>query len=157
MDIRLTTRGFDTFVNRNRKAPEIIRRHMTKAINVIVIAGEGIAKKLAPRDTSHLARSITHRVESLGGTVRGRWGTALSPHYGPDVEYGTRPHWPPVSALEGWARRHGANPYAVAAGIAKHGTKAQPFMRPSFQQVAPKAKSLLRAEFKLAVAEIKGG
>lgn len=156
MEVTVVAHGFQEFAARLAQWPAIFRKHMTPAVTRSVIGGEGIAKKLAPRDTSNLARSITHEVRSTAGSVRGKWGTALSPHYGPDVEFGTRPHWPPVSALAGWARRHGTNPYAVAAGIAKHGTKAQPFMRPSFAQIRAKARIELRNGLRAALAEMKG-
>lgn len=94
------------------------------------MSGERHAKKHAPVDTGHLRRSLTHRVD--GHTV-GRFGTNVP--YAPHVEFPTRPHWPPVAALGGWARRHGTNPYAVAAGIARHGTREQPYMRPAVEAV----------------------
>lgn len=49
-------------------------------------------------------------------------GTRLVPHYGPDVEYGTRPHWPPISAIAEWANAHGIPPFLVARAIARRGT-----------------------------------
>lgn len=157
MDLTITAKGFDEFANRFARWPAIFTKHFRPAVSRSVLFGEGLAKKLVAKDTRHLARSITNEVRSAAGSVRGTWGTALSPHYGPDVEYGTRPHWPPVAALAGWARRHGVSPYAVAASIAKHGTKAQPFMRPSFRQAAPKIRQELRLALKSSLAELKGG
>jgi HK97 gp10 family phage protein len=156
VELHVTTRGFEAYSARMASWPAVFQKHMSRSVTRIVIYGEGLAKKIVKRDTSHLARSITHNVKSTAGSVRGTWGTGLSPHYGPDVEFGTRPHWPPVSALIGWANRHGANPYAVAAGIAKHGTKAQPFMRPSFRQTVARARQELRAGLRAALAEMKG-
>lgn len=156
MDLTITTKGFNEFADRFGRWPAIFVKYFRPAVSRGVLFGEGLAKKLVAKDTRHLARSITNETRSSAGMVRGKWGTALSPHYGPDVEYGTRPHWPPVSALAGWARRHGANPYAVAAGIAKHGTKAQPFMRPSFKTAAPLIRKELRLALRQSLNELKG-
>lgn len=60
--------------------------------------------------------------------------TELKPHYAPDIEFGTRPHFPPVAPLQEWAikklhvsqgesRRVG---FAIARAIARRGTKARP-------------------------------
>jgi HK97 gp10 family phage protein len=86
------------------------------------------AKHNAPEDTGKLRRSIKYK------KVRGGAVVLVGADYGLFVHEGTKPHWPPVSALQGWADRHGISPYAVAAGIAKHGTRAQPFLRDALEQ-----------------------
>jgi HK97 gp10 family phage protein len=155
MEMHVTMTGVDALVRRYSNAQQIITKSLTGAVTRSVIFGEGIAKRIVARDTSNLARSITHRVESGIGRVRGIWGTAV--FYGPYVEKGTRPHFPPVAALVGWARRHGANPYAVARGIALNGTRAQPFMKPSFEQTKPKAIQDIRNAARTAFRQIAGG
>jgi hypothetical protein len=56
------------------------------------------------------------------------------------VHLGTRPHWPPVDALVGWARRHGfAKPFLVARAIALHGTRAVPFLADAVRSRYPAA------------------
>lgn len=53
--------------------------------------------------------------------------------YGPYVEGGTRPHFPPPDALEGWARRHGfESAWPICRAIAKRGLKARPFLFPAW-------------------------
>lgn len=47
---------------------------------------------------------------------------------------GTRPHFPPIAAIAPWARAKGADPFLVARGIARHGTKAHPFLRDALRQ-----------------------
>jgi len=56
--------------------------------------------------------------------------------YAPFVEFGTRPHMPPVEPLKEWAALKLHNPnagYAVAKKIARQGTKPKPFMRPAIR------------------------
>ena len=88
---------------------------------------QGQARKNAPRDTGRLANSIgtnspNTRLRSIGPSV----------DYGEPVEFGTRPHYPPVGALSGWAKRHGGmDPFALQQSIGMWGTKAQPYMQPA--------------------------
>jgi len=56
-------------------------------------------------------------------------------HYAPYVEFGTRPHFPPLDAIREWCRVKGIPEEAVfpiAKKIAERGTQAQPFLRPAF-------------------------
>lgn len=48
------------------------------------------------------------------------------------VEYGSRPHMPPIAAVTPWALAHGFDPWALARHIARHGTRPHPFLRPAF-------------------------
>ncbi len=56
---------------------------------------------------------------------------------GPYIEYGTQPHFPPIDALEGWAKRHGIPAFLVARAIASRGTFARPYLGPAYEVVAP--------------------
>lgn len=83
-------------------------------------------------DQGNLASSIlVERVES------GKFAEVgpVAP-YGPHVEFGTRPHFPPPDALEGWARRHGFDSaWPICKAIAKRGLKAKPFLFPAWLAV----------------------
>ena len=88
------------------------------------------AKKLAPVDRGQLRSSITPEVRAQGFTVLGVVGT--NKLYAPYQETGTRPFWPPIAALEVWARRHGVSAYVVARAIARHGIKPKRYMQGAF-------------------------
>lgn len=61
------------------------------------------------------------------------------------VEYGTKPHFPPPEALEGWARRHGFDSaWPICKAINERGLKAKPFLIPAF--LAFKDKFLKKTE-----------
>ena len=62
--------------------------------------------------------------------------------YGEYVSEGTRPHRPPISAIAGWSRRKGLNPWAVAANIEKYGTLGNDFLEPLNQFEAEYFKKL---------------
>jgi HK97 gp10 family phage protein len=87
--------------------------------------GAEVARRKAPKDTGKLRASIKAVRKGLRSVV------TVGVPYGAFVEFGTRPHFPPVSALAGWAKRKGMQPILAAMAIAKHGTKAQPFLRPA--------------------------
>jgi len=44
--------------------------------------------------------------------------------YAPPIETGSRPHRPPLSALQVWARRHGMNAFVLQRAIGRRGTRA---------------------------------
>jgi HK97 gp10 family phage protein len=90
------------------------------------------AKEFAPVDTGRLRASITPEVRRNGDSVTGVVGTNVK--YAAAVELGSRPHRPPIGPLKVWARRKGANAYAVAKAIAKQGTKPHRFMQPAFHK-----------------------
>ena len=106
---------------------------------------EGRAKELAPVDTGRLRSGVQTKLGPFRAVV------AATVFYSPYVEFGTRPHFPPVEALRGWARRHRQNPWAVAMAIAKRGTRAQPFMRPGAEQSMP----IIRGYLEEAAREIE--
>lgn len=87
---------------------------------------QGKARKNAPKDTGRLTNSIgidspNNRLRSIGSNL----------DYAEPVEMGTRPHYPPLGALEGWAKRHGMNARALQHSIGMRGTKAQPYLGPA--------------------------
>lgn len=99
------------------------------------------AKLLAPVNTGRLRASITPQVSIHGRVIRGTVGTNVK--YGPFVELGTRPHWPPLSAVALWARRHGTTAFIVARAIARHGTKAHRYLQGAFDQNVTAIQSLI--------------
>jgi len=85
------------------------------------------AKDNAPKDTGELQKSIkTKKVSKHERSV-----IAGAPH-AVFVHEGTRPHWPPVDALRGWAKRHNIPAFLVARAISERGTAAVPFLTDAF-------------------------
>jgi len=86
-------------------------------------------------DTGHLRNSII--VEFAFNGDHAEIGPTAP--YGPYVEYGTRPHFPPPDALEHWARHHGfESAWPICKIIAKRGLKARPYLMPSYEEVKDK-------------------
>jgi HK97 gp10 family phage protein len=123
----------------NRKQMAIKQIVAGSAFNI-----EANAKKRASVDTGRMRSSITNEFSDSGFTAK----TVVPVDYAAYVEFGTSPHFPPVHALRRWAKRHGVNEWAVAKGISKNGTPAQPFLFPSFLQEKPRFNSNLRSEMR---------
>jgi len=87
------------------------------------------AKINAPVDVGRLRASITPEVTiaPLGNTIQGVVGSNVE--YAPAMEFGAPPHWPPLSDLEPWARRHGMSAFVVARAIARRGIKGRKYLQ----------------------------
>ena len=111
---------------------------------------QGQGRKHAPVDTGRLRNSIG--TESPNNRLR-RVGPSVD--YGEYVETGTRPHYPPLGALDGWARKRGMTAYQVQRSIGRKGTAAQPYMQPAADDTEvriPVLVSVLAAEIESAFA-----
>ena len=75
------------------------------------------------------------------------------------VEFGTDPHMPPFQPIRDWVHRKradlGVKPAdvdkvakAIQWKIYQHGTEAQPYLRPAFDEVEVRAAEIIRAKFK---------
>lgn len=77
-------------------------------------------------DTGQLRGSIQPSVSSTANAVQGAVGSNLERAQW--TEYDTRPHWPPIDALQLWAERHGTSAFLVARAISQRGTKGKRFL-----------------------------
>lgn len=120
----------DVQVQSNKNAGKAVRDGTERAMLDAGQAGLNRALSEVPHGaTSGLAQSAFGPDVADDGSVI--WGFAAE--YAEHVEFGTRPHFPPVDALKRWARRvlgdEGAA-WPVAKKIAEKGTPAQPYVRP---------------------------
>ena len=100
------------------KAKAAMKTGLKKSLKVIA----NQVKVETPVDTGRLRAGMTDEVRESGNEIIGVVGNNVE--YAPFVEHGSSPHFPPVAAVAGWANKRGLSPFAVARGIAKHGTKA---------------------------------
>lgn len=125
--------------------PKMVDRPCRNFLERASILVQNEARRLAPVDTGRLRGSIGRDV----GARQAEIGTNVD--YAPYVEKGTRPHFPPVAAVAGWATKRGLEPYAVARGISRRGTKAQPFLEPGLKN----SEGGIRALLPVLAAEIE--
>lgn len=103
-----------------------------QALREATLIVERAAKVNAPVDTGRLRASITSEVRRSGLNVRGAVGSNVE--YAAAVELGSRPHFPPIAALETWARRKGISAYLVARAIARRGTKPRRYLQKAYEE-----------------------
>ena len=146
---------------------------MTPLRNYMNGAGKIIkekSKEHAPVDTGALRRSIKYtRVKNTGRIPNKVRIFASAPHASfvhgnPNKKFRmsepfnrTRPHYPPVKALTGWAKRHGMNPFVVANSIAQKGTPIVPFLKMGLRDAKPENKVLLQVATKQIERQFKKG
>lgn len=111
----------------DRVARELHGDPMVEAMRDSTLYVTRDARRLSPVDMGVLRASIVPEVSSSGKEVRGVVGSDKK--HAPFMEFGTRPHWPPISALVTWARRHGTSAYLVARAIARKGIKERRMLR----------------------------
>ena len=107
-----------------KMAPEkLLGRAMRQVWEDATQLGDRQVRQYTPTDTGRLGsswvRAISAEVVPLSASV----GTIVT--YAPFAEYDTRPHWPPLGALAGWAQRHGIPEFLVARAISQKGTKGR--------------------------------
>lgn len=99
------------------------------------------ARKNAPVDTGVLRASIMPGSRRQGDITVGVVGSNV--HYAPFMELGTRPHWPPIDALETWARRHGTTAFLVARAIARRGLRPRRYLQRALDDNARRIRQLI--------------
>lgn len=134
MPVTLRLEGAEPLARALARSPEAVAAAQQRAMTASLLLVEGDARRNVRHDTRALMNSITSRQRQRGTVLVGEVGPSV--RYGLYVERGSRPHFPPVAALSGWARRHGANPYAVQRAIGRKGTRARPFLAPAFTRNA---------------------
>jgi hypothetical protein len=128
--VTLRLEGAEELVARLERSPRLAAAEQQRAMQASLLLVEGDARRSVRHDTRRLMNSLTHEMSGRGTRLVGKVGPSV--RYGLYVERGSRPHWPPRAALEGWARRHGIPVFAVQRSIARRGTRARPFLVPAF-------------------------
>ncbi len=90
------------------------------------------AKVNAPVDMGGLRASITPDLRQDGNSVLGVVGS--NKRQAAAMETGTKPFWPPIAALETWARRHGTTAFVVARAIARRGIRGRRYLQRAFEK-----------------------
>jgi len=128
-------------INISIKTPNLERERedteelLKKVLYQSMVKMEEIAKTKAPVDTGNLRARIHLNPENPGAT---EYTLSDGVEYGVYVEYGTKPHFVPITPLKGWAGRVLGDPniaYAIREKISVRGVPAQPFFRPAIHEV----------------------
>jgi HK97 gp10 family phage protein len=128
--VTLETKGLDKLQESMGQAAAEFPLNVKQAMQLSLLTLESDMRSNVPRDTGQLGNSISYHMSGSGANIQGDVGPTAA--YWPFVTGGTKPHWPPIAAITPWAHRHGIPPFLVARAIARHGTKAHPFVQESF-------------------------
>ncbi len=108
----------------------------------VLIAGGNAIQKISRENVSVNQGLLRQSIISTKNFAPDELEVEVGPtaFYGPFIEFGTRPHFPPVEPLERWAQLHGmaGAGFAIAKKISREGTKPKPYLIPAFNKVAPK-------------------
>jgi hypothetical protein len=152
MPVTLRMEGADELERALLNSPAVLRATQQQAMQRSLLLIEADARRNVRQDTRRLMSSISHRQSQTPRGLVGEVGP--SARYGLYVERGSRPHWPPRAALEGWARRHAVPVFVVQRAIARRGTRARPFLVPAYLKNADRIVRLFAAAGAAAVASI---
>jgi hypothetical protein len=135
--IEFDVRGLEEMMR--QLSPDKAQAAMRKGMESAMRDAANQTKLQTPVDTGLLRADIQSEAREEGGDILGVLGT--NKQYAKPVEYGTgllsdapdskkSRYFPPPSALEGWAKRHGLNAYQVAHSIyMKGGTEPKRMFR----------------------------
>lgn len=135
-----------------RKTEQMVRDlHGTPILNAMrdsTLLVQRKARQNSPVDTGRLRASILPEIRASQTEVLGVVGSNVL--YAPYMELGTRAHWPPIGALEVWARRHGMSAFLVARSISRKGLKGRKFLITAFMD----SQGAIVRRFERAVNEV---
>jgi len=115
------------------QSPELIAAPLRRGLDRAGYIVESEAKILTPVDRGRLRASITHEVDPAAVPLFCQIGTNVD--YARAVHDGRPPgSMPPISAISGWATRHGLPAWPVAMAIRNNGTRSQPFLVPALER-----------------------
>lgn len=144
-------------------APQIAQRELHVFMEGATTYVQAEIQERTPGAHGTLKASWGSEVHVLADTVLGVVGTPLA--YAIPVELGTRPHFPPVAAIEDWVKvKFGvAGPearsiaFAVARKIAKHGTKGAFMVQNAFEASKPELERQARITLQAIADQMSGG
>jgi hypothetical protein len=115
---------------RNR-FPEFLADANQETADEIVREAQRNIKEQDAYTTGDLYGSIKVDVTARGMRIT----VGSTSHYAPYVEFGMRPHFPPLEPIRAWCRERGIDERAafpIARAISERGTPERPFLYPAF-------------------------
>lgn len=127
-DLTVKISGLDALQKAFKQSPKVATKHLNTAIKQSIFTLLANARMAAPVDQGFLRNSgMVTSFEILKGLLENKAPYALYVHEG------TRPHYVSLSAIKGWADRHGIPPFLVQRSIMRKGTKGKPFFKDSIE------------------------
>ena len=131
---KIDLRGMDQITrninNVRRLMPEALAEANEETADEIAKFARRNVRDIDAVATGDLSKSI-EVTSSPGGLV---FAVGSKMKYAPYVEFGTRPHFPPLDAIREWCRVRGIDEgaaYPIARAIAERGLPERPFLAPA--------------------------
>lgn len=147
-----------------RRSPAVMRQHLDDGLARGARETTDAAKRRAPKAFTTLTNSIReHTVGELHYEVR------PAVHYAKAVEDGVDGplrSMPNLMGLSMWVRRKlgvsdiedaGRIAFAIGRKLQREGIKAQPYMKPAFEEKQNRVRAILKGEVARGLAEVFGG
>ena len=120
-----------------RRVPKEKEREVKAEVGDIALKiqarAKGYLRSWPAMDTGNAANTTI--VEFAPKGIESEIGTVAP--YAPYIELGTRPHFPPMDALESWARHHGfESAWPICKAIYERGLRARPYLTPAYDDFA---------------------
>ena len=158
-DIKL--KGFDDVIKALDRMEQEVMLELTRAMQKACMVVETAAKhNITANGTTNLGQlvnSIWWEVALLSNGIIGGW-VLVGAKYGGYVEFGTKPHMPPVEPLKQWAKRKLKDEslgYAVALKIKREGTQPKPYLYPALIKNKSMVAGLAIEAVRVAIARVK--
>lgn len=116
-----------------------LEKEAAKGLKIAAVKVHNTAKQNLTDDgtvnTGLLRSSVKWRISDNGKTAE----VYSNKKYAAPVEFGSRPHFPPIAPLSDWSRKKlGIDlGYVIARKISLVGTKAKPFLFPALEAERP--------------------
>mgnify|MGYP000123764867 CR=1 FL=1 len=139
-DKTIQIKGLDEIRASFANADSLVARHGRSLLRDVSIYGVKQMQKnilsVGAVDTNELIQGIHYEIKNnfngISSTIR---PNDTADKYAWFMEAGTRPHWAPRDALQGWADRHGIPVFLVQKAIAEKGTKPRKYAERTFKEV----------------------
>ena len=146
--IKVDLKGLEALTKRYPEASATARRNrLTEALLLL----ERAIKRLTPEGAGpiHIRDTIFQRLEMRGESAWGMVGTPAI--YGESLEYGTKPHFPPVAPIRFWVEKKlglsgkdaQSAAFCIARAISRRGTKGAKMFGKGFETNEARVISIL--------------
>ena len=143
------------------RMPDIMDRHLSRGAH-------RAAEEVAREEKREAPKALSTLVNSIKATRKGPFSFEVSPHveYADYVAQGTRlgKKRPPIEPIIAWIRVKRISPdhgdardlaYAIAAGIQRHGVRANPFHKRTMETMGPRVHRIIRGALASGMREAR--
>lgn len=142
-NIQVTIEGAKEFQKALEKSPAIVAAEVNPAIKKTILRILAIAIPKIPVNQGFLHNANDTKFSNFEGVLENRAPYAMFVH-GDGTADRSKPHWPPMDAIQRWAELHNIPAFLVARSIARKGTKLIPFYADAVKDANPEIDQIFK-------------